>query len=111
IFRKLEEEGKAYRNCTLPELMLLKEEEEKDLIRHLASFTDQVVISARNYDPARITKYAVELATLFHKFYNACRVNCDDESLRNARLSLCLCVKTVLANILNMFKITVPEKM
>lgn len=111
IFRKLEEEGKAYRNCTLPELMLLKEEEEKDLIRHLASFTDQVVISAKNYDPARITKYAVELATLFHKFYNACRVNCDDELLRNARLSLCLCVKTVLANILNMFKITVPEKM
>lgn len=111
IFRKLEEEGKAYRKCNLPELMLLKEEEEKDLIRHLASFTDQVVISAKNYDPARITKYAVELATLFHKFYNACRVNCDDESLRNARLSLCLCVKTVLANILNMLKITVPEKM
>ncbi|MBR6702390.1 MAG: arginine--tRNA ligase [Clostridia bacterium] len=111
IFRKLEEEGKAYRKCSLPELMLLKEEEEKDLIKHLASFTDQVVISARNYDPARITKYAVELATFFHKFYNACRVNCDDEALRNARLSLCLCVKTVLANILNMFSITVPEKM
>ncbi len=111
IFRKLEEEGKAYRKCNLPELMLLKEEEEKDLIKHLASFTDQVIIAAKNYDPARITKYAVELATLFHKFYNACRVNCDDEALRNARLSLCLCVKTVLANILNMFKITVPDKM
>ena len=111
IFRKLEEEGKAYRKCNLPELMLLKEEEEKDLIKHLASFTDQVIIAAKNYDPARITKYAVELATLFHKFYNACRVNCDDEALRNARLSLCLCVKTALANILNMFKITVPDKM
>ena len=70
-----------------------------------------MIIAAKNYDPARITKYAVELATLFHTFYNACRVNCDDEALRNARLSLCLCVKTALANILNMFKITVPDKM
>ncbi len=111
IFRKLEEEGRAYSKPRFADIMLLKESEEKELIKHLSAFTDQIVISAKNYDPARITRYAVDLATLFHKFYNACRVNCDDEALRNARLSLCLCVKTVLANILNMFKITVPEKM
>ena len=111
IFRKLEEEGRAYSKPRFADIMLLKESEEKELIKHLSAFTDQIVVSAKNYDPARITRYAVDLATLFHKFYNACRVNCDDEALRNARLSLCLCVKTVLANILNMFKITVPEKM
>ena len=111
IFRKLEEEGRAYSKPQFADIMLLKESEEKELIKHLSAFTDQIVVSAKNYDPARITRYAVDLATLFHKFYNACRVNCDDEALRNARLSLCLCVKTVLANILNMFKITVPEKM
>ena len=44
-------------------------------------------------------------------FYNACRVNCEDEALMQARISLCLCVKNVLANILTMFRINVPESM
>jgi arginyl-tRNA synthetase len=111
ILRKLAEEGKAPRKCTIPELVLLNAPEEKELIRHLASYTDEIISSAKNYDPAKITRYAIELATLFHKFYNACRVNCDDEALMQARISLCLCVKTVLSNILTMFNISVPESM
>ena len=111
ILKKLAAEGKAARECTIPELVLLSAPEEKELIRHLASLTDEIIISAKNYDPAKITRYAVDLATLFHKFYNACRVNCEDEALMQARLSLCLCVKNVLSNILTMFNITVPESM
>ncbi len=111
ILKKLEGEGKAQRECTIPELALLVAPEEKELIRHLASLTDEIISSAKNYDPAKITRYAVDLATLFHKFYNACRVNCEDEPLMQARLSLCLCVKNVLANILTMFRINVPESM
>lgn len=111
ILKKLESEGKAARECTIPELALLSAPEEKDLIKHLSSLTDEIILSAKNYDPAKITRYAVDLATLFHKFYNACRVNCDDEALMQARLSLCLCVKNVLNNILTMFSITVPESM
>lgn len=111
ILRKLEEEGKTPRECTIPELVLLSTSEEKELIKHLASLTDEIIASARNYDPAKITRYAVDLATLFHKFYNACRVNCEDEALMQARLSLCICVKNVLKNVLTMFSITVPESM
>ncbi len=111
ILKKLESEGKAARECTIPELALLSAPEEKELIKHLSALTDEIILSAKNYDPAKITRYAVDLATLFHKFYNACRVNCDDEALMQARLSLCLCVKNVLRNILTMFSITVPESM
>ena len=111
IIKKLADEGKNARECTIPELVLLNAPEEKALIKHLASLTDEIVNSAKNYDPAKITRYAVDLATLFHKFYNACRVNCEDEALMQARLSLCLCVKNVLCNILTMFSITVPESM
>ncbi len=111
IFSKLEEEGKKFEKSSFAGLLLLKEEEEKDLIRNLAAFTERIESAAKNYDPAKITRYAVETATLFHKFYNACRVNTEDDDLRNARLSLCLCVKIVLSNILTMFKITVPERM
>ncbi|MBE6772075.1 MAG: arginine--tRNA ligase [Ruminococcaceae bacterium] len=111
IIKKLADEGKQQRECTIPELVLLNAPEEKALIKHLASLTDEIINSAKNYDPAKITRYAVDLATLFHKFYNACRVNCEDEALMQARLSLCLCVKNVLCNILTMFRITVPESM
>ncbi len=111
IIKKLADEGKTARECTIPELVLLSAPEEKALIKHLASLTDEIISSAKNYDPAKITRYAVDLATLFHKFYNACRVNCEEEALMQARLSLCLCVKNVLCNILTMFRITVPESM
>ena len=111
ILKKLAAEGKEPRECTIPELVLLNAPEEKELIKHLASLTDEIINSAKNYDPAKITRYAVDLATLFHKFYNACRVNCEDEALMQARLSLCICVKNVLKNILTMFRINVPESM
>ncbi len=111
ILKKLASEGKEPRECTIPELVLLNAPEEKELIKHLASLTDEIINSAKNYDPAKITRYAVDLATLFHKFYNACRVNCEDEALMQARLSLCMCVKNVLKNILTMFRINVPESM
>ena len=74
ILRKIEADGVTVRDCTKDELKLLTAPEEIELIRHLASLTDEIVNSAKNYDPAKITRYCIDLATLFHKFYNACRV-------------------------------------
>lgn len=48
------------------------------------------------------------MATLFHKFYNACRVKGEDEALMQARLSLCLAVRTTLKNVLALLKISAP---
>ena len=111
ILRKMKEEGIEPRDCTEEELMLLNAPEERELIRHLSALTDEIITAAKDYDPARITRYAVTLATLFHKFYNACRVGVDDEKLRAARLYLCCRVKDVMGIILTEFKITVPESM
>ena len=111
ILKALEKENIQLQNCSPEELFLLNSAEEKDLIRHLAMYTSEIIESAKTYDPARITRYVITLATLFHKFYNTCRVKCDNESLMFARISLCMCVKIVISNILNMFKISVPESM
>ena len=111
ILKKLEGEGIVFKPCSSDVLALLTAPEESELILHLSSLTDEIVTAAKNYDPAKITRYAITLAALFHKFYNACRVNCGEENLTQARLALCVCVKTVLANVLTMFKITVPEYM
>lgn len=111
ILKKSAAQGIELRDVTDEELLLLSAPEERELIRHLASLTDEIVLSAKNYDPARITRYVIELATLFHKFYNSCRVTCEDESLMQARLFLCVCVRDTIRNILEMFRITVPESM
>ena len=111
IIKKLKAEGIEPRDCTEEELETLKAPEERELISHLAGLTNEIVNSAKLYDPAKITRYVIDLATLFHKFYNACRVQCDDEVLMQARLYLCVCVKDTIKNILEMLRITVPESM
>ena len=111
IFRKLEADGITPRDCTEAELMRLNAPEERELIRHLASLTDEIITAAKNYDPAKITRYTIDLASLFHKFYNACRVSVEDEALMQARLFLCACVRDTIKNILTMLKISVPETM
>ncbi|MBE6827346.1 MAG: arginine--tRNA ligase [Ruminococcaceae bacterium] len=111
ILKKLEAEGKSITDASRDDLMLLHEPEEKELIRHLASLTDEIILAAKNYDPARITRYAVTLATLFHKYYNACRIGVEDARLMAARVYLCECVRSVMVNILTAFKITTPDRM
>lgn len=111
ILKSLQSEGINPRECTDEELQMLTAPEEIELINHLASYTEEIILSAKSYDPTKITRYVTQLATLFHKFYNACRVKGNDESLMQARLALCLSVKSVIKNVLEMFKITVPESM
>jgi len=111
ILRNLKADGITPRSCSDEELMLLTAAEEKELIRHIASYPDEIVRAAEKLDPSCITKYVINLATLFHKFYNACRVKGAPEPLMQARLSLCTAAKTVIRNVLTMFKVSVPESM
>lgn len=111
IIKALAKDGVSPRSCTEDELKLLKESEELELIYHIAEFSQEIETAAKKYDPTEITRYVTQTATLFHKFYNACRVKIEDESLMQARLSLCLAVKTVIKNILDMFNIECPESM
>lgn len=90
---------------------LLTTNEEREIIRHIAGLPNEIIESAKSYDPAKITRYSITLATLFHKFYNACHVNVEDEALMKARLGLSFAVKQVLSNVLTLLKITTPESM
>lgn len=111
IFKALAADGILPRSCTDDELQLLTEPEEKELIRHLAAYTGEIIAAAKAYDPARITRYCMELATLFHKFYNVCRVKGAEESLQQARMALCGATRTTLRNALALLKIDAPETM
>lgn len=111
IFTSLPEEVLKKYNSSIPDLSLLDKAEEIDLINHLSLYTNEIIQAAKDLDPTRITRYVISAANLFHKFYNSCRVRCEDENLMNSRLYLCDCVRIVIRNVLKMFKISVPEKM
>lgn len=111
IFRNLKAEGIEKRSCTADELKRLTSPEERELILHIAAYTDEIIVAAKDYDPARITHYVCELATKFHKFYAACRVKGIDEPLMQARLTLCSDTATVIKNVLDLIKVSAPEKM
>ena len=111
IFRKLAAKGVEVSDAEVSSLALLKEPEERELIRHIAAFTGEIEAAAENLDPSLITKYAINLASLFHKFYNAHKVDTDDAALRAARLELCGAVKSVMKNALTILKVDAPEIM
>ena len=111
IFKALAKDGVTPRACTDEELALLTAPEERELIHHLALYESEIIAAAKDYDPTKITRYVTQTATLFHKFYNACRVKGDDEGLTQARLALCDCTRAVIKNVLTMFNITCPESM
>ncbi|MBR7071276.1 MAG: arginine--tRNA ligase [Clostridia bacterium] len=111
VLRNLGEEGIALRPVSAEEFGLLCQPTERELILLLGGLTDEIITAAKTYDPARLTHYVVEVATRFHKFYDACRVKGSEESLMQARLHLCVATATVLRNVLSLMKIEAPEKM
>ena len=77
----------------------------------MAAFPDEVLSAAIERAPSRIAKYGLDAASVFHSFYNECRVISDDTALTVARLALVDAAKTVIANALNIMGIAAPERM
>ncbi len=110
LIANLESEGIAVPETA--DFDVLNNSREIELIRHIASLPKEINLSAKSYDPAKITKYAIDLATLFHRFYDACSVkNAETPELMNARILLCIAVRQVLRNVLSILNIERPEKM
>jgi arginyl-tRNA synthetase len=89
----------------------LAEPTELALARRLAEFGPTVAGVARARAPHRLTKYARDVASDFHQFYDACRVLTADEATTTARLGLCIATKTVLATALALCGVSAPDAM
>lgn len=98
-------------NKTEPNLSLLTEESEKNLLRKLQQFTDLVLEVGRDYQVQKLPFYTIELAESFHRFYQDCQVNSSDEELTASRVQLVTSVKIVLENALNLMGVSAPESM
>ena len=81
------------------------------LARCLLAFPEVVVDACLNREPHRVTHYLLELARIFHSYYNKHRVVTDDAALTARRLELVRAVKQVLGNGLGLLGIAAPERM
>ena len=110
LLKALEEEGHSVKPGAA-DLSILSSDAERALIKELSSFTEEIRMAARDYDPSYINRYLMRLAAAFHKFYNACRIKGEDEAVIDARLKLASATRQVLANGLGVIGCSAPEKM
>ncbi|WP_434510961.1 arginine--tRNA ligase [Desulfitobacterium sp. AusDCA] len=112
ILRQAEESGYSYSGIpTKEELALLNSTEEQELLKKMADLPGEIATAARLMEPHRLARYVLDLAALFHSFYNSQRVLVDEEDLRKVRLALVCSTKQVLANVLAILGVTAPERM
>ena len=90
---------------------LLETEQERALIKQIAVLPEEIRLAARDYDPSRINRYAIELAARFHRFYNACRIKDAEPDVLAARLKLADTTRQVLENAMSIIGVDAPEKM
>lgn len=112
VFRQLAEKNKIYQQAEgLKHVTLLTEPQELQLLGTLARYGEVILNAARQYEPHILTNYLRDLANDFHAYYNAQQFLVEDDSLRNARLTLITAARQVIANGLKLIGVSTPESM
>lgn len=111
VFKQLSKEKLDYYKNKKADITLLSTENEKNLIYFMANYPSEILRAAQKYNPTKITRYVITLATLFHKFYSSSKIISENENLTCARLCLCKCAKIIIKNVLDMFGVSAPENM
>lgn len=111
ILRQGREMGVDLPTSNQVDLSLLAHDAEQALIKQMAALPEELLIAALERAPQRITRYALDLASLFHSFYTHCHILGEAEPVRDARLVLVTQVKSVLQKVLGILGVDAPEQM
>ena len=91
---------------------LLNNPKEVDLLKHISSFPEVIADAAETRSPNKICNYVQKLATYFHSFYGACKINDrKNPQLTNERLALAEATRITLKNALYLLGVSAPEVM
>ncbi|WP_461247425.1 arginine--tRNA ligase domain-containing protein, partial [Treponema sp. R6D11] len=93
------------------ELFSKLEDEEKELISHIAKLPLELKIIIDTSDPSRLAHYSIELARLFHSFYGKHKVLVEEKEVRDTRLTIIFAVKKVISACLSLLGVSSPESM
>jgi arginyl-tRNA synthetase len=112
VFRQLAERGLVWdQKVGESQLDRLSEDHEQVLLSMLARYPEVVSSAAMSYTPHLLANYLIDLARDFHTYYNAHHFIVDDETLSQARLTLIVAIRQVIANGLTILDVSVPETM
>ncbi|KRU27660.1 arginyl-tRNA synthetase [Clostridium sporogenes] len=90
----------------------LSSKEEFELAKLLGGFNDAIMNAIDKLEPAMVTRYVIEVAKAFNKFYNAHGIlNAEDNDVKLARVKLVEATCQVIKNALNLLGIDVVEEM
>ena len=90
---------------------LLVYDTEIDIVKHLSKFEEVLLNATEKYEPSFLTRYTVELAKLFNKFYANCPINTVEDELKYQRLYLTYSVNKCLKLSLSLLGIEAPVRM
>ncbi len=107
VIEKMAEDGVKYDGGAVE----YTEPAELNLIRKIAEMPEMINAAAADYNPAALTRYATELAQVYHKFYDGCSIKDAQQAVKLSRLALCEAARTTLRNVLTLLKVEAPEKM
>lgn len=86
-------------------------DEEAELTQTLARFPEKVLAALRDYEPSVITRYILDVAAAFNRFYHNCQIlNAENAAVRNTRVALTAAAKTVLGNAFGLICLKKTEK-
>ncbi|AJY76911.1 arginine--tRNA ligase [Paenibacillus beijingensis] len=80
------------------------------VLKQLILFTERVEQAMQKLEPSIVTRYLIDLAQAFNRFYHGCHILVDDPALRSARLALVECVQITLQSGLRLIGLEAPEK-
>jgi len=110
IFRQAKAAGIEVKSPVEVDMSVLGSEE-MQLLRKISDFPQEVGITARTLAPQRVARYVLDLAGLFHSFYNHHRVLNPDLALQDARLVLMETIRITIKNALTILGVSAPDQM
>ncbi|MBR3833008.1 MAG: arginine--tRNA ligase [Lachnospiraceae bacterium] len=90
---------------------LITDADSIDLLKEINRFPQVVVDAAEKYEPSQVARFAVAVAQSFNKFYNANRINIEDEALKNSRAALVRLTRKTIKDAMLLLGIDCPEQM
>ncbi len=107
VIEKLAEDGIKYEGGAVS----YSDPVELALIRKIAEMPEMINTAAKEYNPSALTRYAYELAQVYHKFYDGCPIRDAEPEVRLSRLALCDAARITLRNVLTLLKVEAPSQM
>lgn len=89
----------------------LSDAEAIELLKEISRFPRVIKDAAERYEPSAIARFAVDVSQAFNKFYNACRIHVEEESVKNARATLVYITKKTIKDAMELLGIDCPDQM